>query len=152
MTTTLTSQDRRSTALMRAFGPVHTVFLRLGRGRGLWRFRGGDLVLLTHTGRRSGQRYTTPLLHLRDGADLLVAASNGGVDAEPQWWRNLQAAPYAEVEVRGSRWAVVAEAVPEAERAAVWERFRQVGGYFDEYQAKVSRTITLVRLRPHSAR
>jgi deazaflavin-dependent oxidoreductase (nitroreductase family) len=147
MTTTRTPKDRRATALMRAVSPVHTVLLRAFRGRGMWRFRGGEVVLLTHTGRRSGKRFTTPLLHLRDGEDLLVAASHGGVDAEPQWWLNLQDTPYAEVEVRGERWAVVAEALPEAERIAAWERFRQVGPYFDEYQAAVSRTITLVRLR-----
>ncbi|GAA4536963.1 nitroreductase/quinone reductase family protein [Pseudonocardia xishanensis] len=146
--TTLTKKDQRLTALMRRIGSLHTALLRKTRGRGLWRFRGGDLVLLTHTGRRSGRRFTTPLLHLRDGEDVLVAASNGGVDAEPQWWLNLQTTPYAEVEIRGERWAVVAEAIPDAERAAVWERFRQVGGYFDGYQATVSRTITLVRLRP----
>jgi deazaflavin-dependent oxidoreductase (nitroreductase family) len=146
-TTTMTPKDRRATALMRAVGPVHTALLRAFRGPGMWRFRGGDVVLLTHVGRRSGQRRTVPLIYLRDGEDLLVAASNGGVDAEPQWWLNLQETPYAEVEVRGERWAVVAEALPETERVAAWERFRQVGPYFDEYQASVSRTITLVRLR-----
>ena len=65
------------------------------------RFRGGDVVLLTHRGRRSGRTFTTPLLHVRDGDDIVVTASNGGVDAEPQWWLNLQADPYGEVEVRG---------------------------------------------------
>jgi deazaflavin-dependent oxidoreductase (nitroreductase family) len=148
-TPTMTPQDRRATTLMRRFGPLHTAVLRAFRGRAMWRFRGGDLVLLTHTGRRSGTHFTVPLLYLRDGEDVLVAASNGGVDAEPQWWLNLQECPYAEIEIRGERRAVVAEPVSDADHAATWERFRAIGAMYDKYQAGVRRRITLVRLRPY---
>ncbi|GEL21534.1 hypothetical protein PSU4_04880 [Pseudonocardia sulfidoxydans NBRC 16205] len=151
-TATMTPQDRRATAVMRRFGPLHTAMLRAFRGRSMWRFRGGDVVLLTHTGRRSGTQFTVPLLYVRDGEDVLVAASNGGVDAEPQWWLNLQASPYAEIEIRGERRAVVAEPVADADHAAAWERFRAIGGMYDKYQAGVQRRITLVRLRPYRAR
>lgn len=151
-TARMTPKDRRAIAIMRWVGPVHTALLRAVRGRAMWRFRGGDVVLLTHTGRRSGRQYTVPLLHLRDGEDVLVAASNGGVDAEPQWWLNLQDSPYAEIEIRGERRAVVAEAVPDAEHDELWQRFRAIGGMYDKYQAGVRRRITLVRLRPYRAR
>lgn len=148
----MTPKDRRATAVMRHVAPLHTAMLRALRGRAAWRFRGGDVVLLTHTGRRSRRQFTVPLLYLRDGEDVLVAASNGGVDAEPQWWLNLQENPYAEIEIRGERRAVVAEAVSDADYAAAWERFRGIGAMYDKYQAGVQRRITLVRLRPYRAR
>ena len=148
----MTPKDRRATTVMRHVGPLHIAVLRAFRGRGAWRFRGGDVVLLTHTGRRSGRQFTVPLLYLRDGEDVLVAASNGGVDAEPQWWLNLQENPYAEIEIRGERRAVVAEPVSDADHAAAWKRFRGIGAMYDKYQAGVARRITLVRLRPYRAR
>ena len=51
-----------------------------------------------------------------------MAASNGGIDAEPQWWLNLQADPRGEVEVRGEHRAVTASVVDEADRARLGPR------------------------------
>ena len=59
------------------------------------------MVLLTVRGRRSGRLFTTPLLYVRDGDDYIVAASNGGVDHEPQWWLNLKSEPPAQIEAPG---------------------------------------------------
>jgi len=127
---------------------MHTSLLRRSDGRLGNRFRGGDVVLLTHRGRTSGRTITTPLLHVRDGDALVVAASNGGVDAEPQWWLNLQADPHGEVEVRGRRWRVVAAPVDEADRSRLWQALMDRTPTYDDYQAKVSRRIALVRLSP----
>jgi F420H(2)-dependent quinone reductase len=85
---------------------------------------------------------------VRDGADIVVAASNGGVDAEPQWWLNLQADPHGEVEVRGERWAVLARRVEEDDRSRLWQALMDRCPTYDDYQAKVSRRIALVRLSP----
>ena len=80
-------------------------------------------MLLTVRGRSSGRLHTVPLMSLPDGDDLLVVASQGGVDREPQWWLNLLVDPHAEVERRGERFAVVAEKVGDDERQALWDRF-----------------------------
>ena len=143
-----TAGDRRLTAVQRRVARVHTTLLRRSGGRFGSRFRGGDVVLLTHRGRTSGRTFTTPLLHVRDGDDLVVAASNGGVDAEPQWWLNLQADPHGEVEVRGRQRPVVAAPVDEADRDRLWQALMDRTPTYDEYQAKVSRRIALVRLSP----
>jgi deazaflavin-dependent oxidoreductase (nitroreductase family) len=86
-------------------------------------------------------------MSLREGDDLLVVASQGGVDREPQWWLNLLVDPHAEVERRGERFAVVAEEVDGDERQALWDRFVATYDGFNDYQAKVRRRLAVVRLR-----
>lgn len=141
-------RDRRRVRFMRGFGRAHAALLRRSGGRlgNRW-FGGSEVVLLTVTGRRSGRPHTVPLMSLRDGRDVLVPASRGGVDAEPHWWLNLQADPRAVVERRGERFAVVAERVGDDERAGVWARFVAAYAGFEDYQAGVRRRIALVRLR-----
>ncbi len=51
---------------------------------------GVPVLLLTTTGRRSGKKRTTPFLYFRNGADLVVIASNGGEDRAPAWWLNCR--------------------------------------------------------------
>jgi F420H(2)-dependent quinone reductase len=140
--------DRVLIRVQRRAARLHTGLLRRSGGRLGNRFRGGDVVLLTHRGRKSGRAFTTPLLHVRDGDDLVVAASNGGVDAEPQWWLNLQADPHGEVQVRGRRWPVVATPVDDADRDRLWQALMARTPTYDDYQAKVRRRIALVRLSP----
>jgi len=70
------------------------------------------------------------------------------VDAEPQWWRNLQADPHGEVEVCGRRWPVVAAPVDEADRSRLWQALMDRTPTYDDYQARVSRRIAVVRLSP----
>lgn len=147
-TSTLRSRDRVLRVLMRASSRVHVAVKRLSGGRlaRTW-FGGSELVLLTTTGRRTGKRRTVTLMSLRDGADFLVVASQGGVDAEPPWWLNLRAHPEAVLEVRGEPVPVVAEQVSEDERPALWARFVDTYAGFTDYQAAVRREIAVVRLR-----
>jgi F420H(2)-dependent quinone reductase len=107
-----------------------------------------DVLLLTHTGRTSGRTYTTPALYVRDGEDYVVAASNGGIDREPQWWLNLQADPRGAVEIGGRRTDVVASTVGDRDRQRLWDALMAKCPTYDDYQASVSRRISLVRLSP----
>ncbi len=143
-----TTRDRLLTVVSKHAAAAHTALLRRTNGRLGNRFRGGDVVLVTHRGRRSGKQFTTPLLHVRDGDDVVVAASNGGIDSEPQWWLNLQADPRAETEIRGRRTAVVAAPVEDGDRDRLWQALMGKCPTYDEYQAKVRRRIALVRLSP----
>jgi deazaflavin-dependent oxidoreductase (nitroreductase family) len=118
------------------------------RRLGLRRFRGGDLLMLTTSGRRSGTRRTTPLLHLARDAGWLVVASNGGADWEPGWWLNLRAGGVGTVEVDGRAVPVRGEEVTGPERERLWAELNARVFDFDSYQAKVSRRIAVVRLTP----
>ncbi|MEU3735029.1 nitroreductase/quinone reductase family protein [Streptomyces sp. NPDC033538] len=109
-------------------------------------FEGGDLLLLTTTGARSGVSRTTPLGYVRHGDSLLVVGSNLGGARHPGWYHNLLARPVVQVEV-GTR-SFEALAVP-AEGDRREELFAHVvraePGYGD-YQAGTSRILPVVVL------
>ena len=121
---------------------VNAIVRRLG----LTRFRGGDLLYLTTTGRTSGARRTVPLLYVPDGDDLVVAASNGGADWEPGWWLNLQTDPSGVVRVDGQERPVTGVEVEEPQRTELWARLNAQLDTYDDYQQKVRRRIAVVRL------
>jgi deazaflavin-dependent oxidoreductase (nitroreductase family) len=147
-TTTLSHRDRTKTAIMRRVGATHRTVFRLTGGKLGRRWFGGEVLLLTVVGRRSGRAFTVTLMFVRDGEDFIVAASNGGVDREPQWWLNLQALPQAEAQVGAKRVAVTASQVDDADRPALWEQLGEAYRGFASYQAGVQRQIAVVRLRP----
>ena len=129
------------------FVRVNRVANLVVRRLGLRRFRGGDLLYLTTTGRKSGKERTTPAMYLLDQGRWIVVASNGGSDWEPGWWLNLQAGSPATVEVDGQRTEVTGVEVDGAERDRLWGELNKTFD-FDAYQAKVSRRIAVVALSP----
>lgn len=145
-------RDRALTVVARLVAGWHVRLNRWSSGRLGNRFRGGRILLLTHRGRISGRSFTTPLAYARDGEDLVVAASNGGIDVEPQWWRNLQADPRCSVEIHGRRIDVLATEVGEHDRARLWDALNANIDTYDAYQASVSRRIAVVRLSPVTRR
>src|SRR3954451_3472677 len=66
-------------------------------------WQGTQTLILTTTGRRSAQSRSTPLIYGRSGDDYLVVASKGGAAEPPAWFRNIEAAPEVEVQVKGDR-------------------------------------------------
>jgi deazaflavin-dependent oxidoreductase (nitroreductase family) len=118
------------------------------RKLGLSRFRGGNLLYLTTTGRTSGKTRTVPLLYVHDGDDLVVAASNGGADWQPGWWLNLQAHPEGVVKVVDRELRVTAKEEDGPERDVLWARLMDQNRAYDGYQEKVRRRIAVVRLTP----
>jgi deazaflavin-dependent oxidoreductase (nitroreductase family) len=112
----------------------------------LW--NGVPTLLLTTTGRRSGQPRTAPLIFGRDGADFLVVASKGGAPAHPVWYLNLLADPRAEIQVRGEHLPVVARTAEGDERDRLWKIMTAAWPNYDVYRTRTERTIPLVVLGP----
>ena len=108
--------------------------------------RGASILLLTTTGRRSGQPRTTPLLFLRKGDAYVVVASNGGLDTHPSWYVNLRANPEAEIRIGSERVRVRARVAPAEERAELWTRIVERNAGYETYQRKTSREIPVVVL------
>ncbi|RPA12717.1 nitroreductase/quinone reductase family protein [Gordonia sp. OPL2] len=112
------------------------------------RFRGADLLLLTTTGRRSGEPRTTPLIYTSDGDRWIVVASNGGADWEPGWWLNLRAGAPATVDIGGTVTPVIGTELTGDERATMWSMLNDEVFDYQNYQDKVHRTIAVVALTP----
>ena len=125
-----------------------------GRVGSRWRIGAGfrkpvPTLLLDHVGRKSGTPYTTPLLYLADGADLVVVGSQGGLPKDPQWVGNLRARPDTTVHLRKERARPVrARVVEPDERAALWPRLVAMYADFETYQATTDRVIPVVVLEP----
>lgn len=148
----LSRRDRSLVRLTRRVSAVHTAVLRRTNGRVGSRWLGGmEVITLTVRGRRSGRPHTVALMCLADGDDLVVAASQGGIDREPQWWLNLLADPRAEVARREHRYAVTAERVDPSERPRIWARLVSAYPGYERYQARVRREIAVVRLHRSEA-
>lgn len=129
------------------FGQEHVrVYRRSGGVRG-YRWRGATVLLLTTTGRRSGEPRTTPLIHRADGEDRwIVVASKGGAPEHPDWFKNLEARPDAEIQVRDERVEVRAHRAEGPERDRLWRLMTEQWPAYDQYQRKTSREIPVVVL------
>ena len=111
----------------------------------LW--RGVPTLLLTTTGRRSGEQRRTALIYGRDGADYVVVASNGGSTTHPSWYLNLTAEPKVTVQVGDEVFEATARTVTdESQRARLWPELAKIWPDYDKYQAKTDRQIPLVVL------
>ncbi len=130
---------------------THAAIIRLsgGRIRRSFLFTGGMPVLvITTTGRKSGQPRPTPLGYLAYGDAFAVLASNAGSDRTPAWWLNLQANPQADILIQGERRTVRARQADEAEDDTLWRTFARLNPGFDEYRNLTARRIPVVILEP----
>lgn len=109
-------------------------------------WRGAPTLLLTTTGRRTGQRHRTALIYGRDGDDYVIVASQGGRPTHPNWYLNLDANPEVEVQVNDEVFSATATTVDEADRARLWPQMAKIWPAYDDYQAKTERIIPVVRL------
>jgi deazaflavin-dependent oxidoreductase (nitroreductase family) len=108
----------------------------------LW--HGVPTLLLTTTGRRSGQRHTTPLIFGQDGDRYLVVGSRGGAPQHPAWYHNLVANSDVEVQVKGDRFKARARPATPEEKPGLWRIMTGIYPPYDEYQTRTSRQIPVV--------
>jgi len=138
-----------SARLLNAVIDAHARIYRTTRGRVGHRIRGfPPMLLLEHTGARSGRRRTIPLGYIRDGRDVVIVASNGGSPRHPAWFHNLLAHPDTTIQVGPSRIAVTARVAGEDERRRLWPRVVDAYHGYEDYQRRTNRTIPLVILEP----
>jgi deazaflavin-dependent oxidoreductase (nitroreductase family) len=106
------------------------------------------VVLLTTTGRRTGQPRTVPLGFALDAdGHLLLFASNMGAPRDPEWFRNLAADPRVHVEITGAEWDARAEILSGAERDDAYRRWVEMAPNVADHQEKAGRIIPMVRIR-----
>jgi F420H(2)-dependent quinone reductase len=127
---------------------AHAALYRASGGRIGGSYGGAPVLLLHHLGRRSGRNRVSPLIYLRDGADLVIVASNGGSHRHPMWWLNLREMHETAVEVGGQRQRVAVRQASSGEKAKLWPRLVKMYPSYADYQARSSRDIPVIRLSP----
>ncbi len=125
---------------------VHRFLYRATNGRIGARGAGTTMLLLTNVGRKSGRKYTTPLLYLEEGNGWVVVASNAGDDRNPAWWLNLQAHPDGAVQIGPEHHAVRARRATPDEEEQIWPRLDASYRYYPDYRERTRREIPIVIL------
>jgi deazaflavin-dependent oxidoreductase (nitroreductase family) len=132
--------------MVRTLGGVHPFMYRRGMGRKMGQMQ---TVLLTTTGRKSGQPHTVALGAIPEGDGWIVIGSNGGADVDPYWWLNMVANPNVSLQLNDqvikSRMQVVTNP---ADRERIWNNVVASGKGYANYPKKTSRVIPLGWLRP----
>ncbi|MFE7612677.1 nitroreductase/quinone reductase family protein [Streptomyces celluloflavus] len=109
-------------------------------------FEGGDLLLLTTTGAKSGERHTVPLAYVREGGLLLIVASAAGAPSHPAWYHNLLAHPAVRVEIGTETYEAIAVPAEGARRERLFRQVVRVAPGYTDYQARTTRTLPVVVL------
>ena len=107
-----------------------------------------DALLLTTTGRKSGERRDVALNYLPDGDSYIVVASYVGEDRDPAWWRNLKANPNGVMRVGGKRLGMRAREANGPERERLWAQIVAKDPAYDDYQHRTKRRLAVVVLQP----
>lgn len=124
-----------------------------GRIGGTWRVGAGfkkpvPTLLLEHRGRKSGKLFASPLVYITEGENVIIVASMGGRDENPQWYHNLVADPEVHIEIRRERRAVRAVLASPEEKARLWPKLVDAYADFDAYKAWTDRDIPVFILEP----
>jgi deazaflavin-dependent oxidoreductase (nitroreductase family) len=129
------------------FGPEHVrTYRETGGERGyIWQ-EGTTILLLTTTGRKSGEPRTMPLIFREDGDRWVIVASKGGWPDDPGWYKNLLQSPDATIQVLDKEIPVRASTASGAERERLWKLMAEVWPHYDEYQQRADREIPVVVL------
>jgi F420H(2)-dependent quinone reductase len=127
---------------------AHVAAYRLSGGRVGGKYRGAPVLLLHHTGRRSGKERVSPLLYLADGEQLVVVGSKGGSHKDPAWFLNLREMDETTVEVGGEKRRVRVRVASAEEKEALWPRLVEMYGDYANYQRRTERDIPLMVLSP----
>ena len=131
---------------MPLFGQEHVERYRATDGAEGHDWQGTQTLLLTTTGRKSGEPRTTPLIYAPEGDSFVIVASKGGSDEPPAWYLNLSADPEVEVQVKADRFKAHARTAGAEEKPALWKKMVAEWPSYDEYQRKTDREIPVVVL------
>ena len=128
---------------------THRATLRLSGGRIGRSAYGMPVVELRTVGRKTGQtRVTVLTAPLHDENRVVLVASKGGNDRNPQWYGNLTANPDVEILIDGERRELRARTASADERKELWPQILRAYGGYGAYQQKTDREIPVVICEP----
>lgn len=113
-------------------------------------FEHANILLLHHTGRKSGKVFVAPLVYFPDGDRILIIASKGGAPENPEWYNNLMASKDATIEIGTETKSVTVAELIGDDRNANWASITSIAPGFADYQKNTERIIPVVGLHPTS--
>jgi deazaflavin-dependent oxidoreductase (nitroreductase family) len=143
---TASEQGERAKPDLSLFGDEHVRRYRETNGEEGYLWNGATCLILTTKGRKSGTSRDVPLICGFDGDRCVVVASKGGAPIHPGWYRNLEAEPRCQVQVKADRFDAVARSVEGDERQRLWSLMTDVWPSYDEYAERTTREIPVVVL------
>lgn len=147
----MTRRGRFADGWSRAVSRTHAAILTLSRWRLGAAVVGMPIVVVRTTGRRSGRPRTVVLsAPIVDGERVVLVASKGGDDVDPDWYRNLVANPDVELTMHAVTRPMTARTADAGERAELWPRVVASYAGYAAYQRRTTREIPLVICEPRS--
>ena len=130
------------------FVPLHRLLFRLSNGRLLGRLEGHGILILVTRGRKSGKPRSSPLMYFQfeGSSDLIIVASNYGLDHHPTWYLNVAADPNVSVQTKGETFTATARTTENEERAALFNKVAAANPRFARYRAATHRQIPVIAL------
>jgi deazaflavin-dependent oxidoreductase (nitroreductase family) len=114
-------------------------------------FEGVPLLLLHHTGAKSGKSRVNPLAYQADDGRYVIFASKGGAPTHPDWYHNLKAQPDVTIEVGTDTIDVVASEASGEERERLFRTQAERVPQFGDYEQKTDRVIPVIVLTPRAS-
>jgi deazaflavin-dependent oxidoreductase (nitroreductase family) len=133
-------------------GPEHVRVYRETNGERGYIWNGSPILLLTTTGRTSGEPRTIAIIFTRYKDGWAIIASKGGAPQHPKWYLNIEADPKVQVQVKGDIYDAVARTAPSPEREQIWAEAIKHWPNYDVYQTRTERQIPVVVLEPTGKR
>ncbi len=129
-------QEKFGSWIINRVGRMQTAVYELTGGR-LWNtFLGGPVAILTVVGRKSGLVRKVPLLYLRQGDDVVMTASKGGMTKLPVWYHNVVAADTVDIQIgREKKTYRMREATPDEEEQ-LWPQLEAMYPDYKEYRQR----------------
>jgi deazaflavin-dependent oxidoreductase (nitroreductase family) len=109
-------------------------------------FAGAPMIIVTHTGAKSGKSYTTPLVFSKDGDKCVIIASKAGAPKNPSWYYNLVAHPEVTLEIGAEKFKAKATEVKGAERDRLFAEQAKMMPQFNDYAKRTARKIPVFTL------
>ncbi len=134
--------------LRRLITSTNIWLLKASQGRLGNSFLGVPVLLLTTTGRKSGQQRTQPLYYLESKDQIVLVASNAGTARDPAWLLNIQAQANVTVEVRGQIRRMTAHVASAEEKAAFWPQLTAMFPKWQMMEDRSKRSFKVVILDP----
>lgn len=135
-------------SFIKPYSKLNTFIYKLTNGRLMGKLQGWDVVLITMTGAKSGEKRTVPLMHVPYKDGVIIVASQGGAPKSPVWNNNLVANPDIEAQFRGKKMKLRARLASDDEKESLWPLCDQHYPPFADYRKRTDRNIPMYICEP----